>query len=260
MSEIIAAADPPAGDSLVKVDVYRACAVVPTYNNPMTIGRVARALREYVEAVFIVDDGGDAEAQAALGAIEGEDGIFVRRRGQNGGKGAAVKDGLRWAFAEGYTHALQVDADGQHDLADAPRLLEASRRRPEALVLAQPVFDESAPRARRWGRKISIFWVWLETLGKPGHIADPLCGFRVYPLAEAVAAGATGDRMDFDPEIAVRLVWRRLPVINLTTSVRYVPEEEGGISHYRAFWDNVAISLLHTKLCILRFTGLWRWF
>lgn len=239
---------------------YRVCAVVPTYNNPVTVGRVVRALLEHVPAVFVVDDAGDNAAQAALAEVAEIPGAFVRRRPSNGGKGAAVKDGLRWALSEGYTHALQVDADGQHDLGDAPKLLDASRSDPRALVLGQPVFDESAPRARRWGRKISIFWVWFETLGKPGKIADPLCGYRVYPLGPAVASGASGDRMDFDPEIAVRLVWRRLPVVNVPTKVRYVPEEEGGVSHYRAFWDNLLISLVHTKLCILRYTGLWRFF
>lgn len=241
-------------------DEVRPCAVVPTYNNPVTIERVVRGLLEHVTAVFVVDDAGDEAAQAALVNVAAIDGAHVRRRGKNGGKGAAVKDGLRWALGEGYTHALQVDADGQHDLADVPKLLAASAESPTALVLGRPLFDESAPRARRWGRQISVFWVWLETLGKPGKIKDPLCGFRVYPLEAAVASGASGERMDFDPEIAVRLVWKRLPVVNVPTKVRYVPAEEGGISHYRAFWDNVAISVLHAKLCILRYSGLWRWF
>lgn len=239
---------------------HHVCVVIPTYNNPMTIGRVVREVRKVVKDVFVIDDHGDDEAQRAVAEVTDLDGVRVIRRAVNGGKGAAVKDGLREALREGFSHAVQVDADGQHDLGDLDKLISASASDPDALVLGRPVFDASAPRARRWGRKISIFWVWLETLGKPGKIADPLCGYRVYPLEDAVQCGARGDRMDFDPEIAVRLVWRGLVVLNVDTAVRYVSAEEGGVSHYRAFWDNVLVSVLHAKLCILRYTGLWRWF
>ncbi len=238
---------------------WRPCVVIPTYDNPMTIERVVAGVQAHVHDVFVVDDAGGPEAQAALERLKSVAGVRVRHRAENGGKGAAVKDGLHAALAEGFTHALQVDADGQHALEDAPRLLAASRERPEALVLGRPVFDASAPKARLWGRKVSVFWVWLETLGKPGKIADPLCGFRVYPLEAAVAAQARGDRMDFDPEIAVRMVWMGLPVVNVDTKVRYVPPEEGGISHYRAFRDNVLVSLIHARLTIVRYLGLRRW-
>jgi len=239
---------------------WRPCVVIPTYDNPQTIERVVDEVREHVSDVFVVDDGGGPEAKAALERLKAAEGVRVHHREVNGGKGAAVKDGLRLGLAEGFTHALQVDADGQHALEDAPKLLAASRANPDALVLGKPVFDASAPKARLWGRKVSVFWVWLETLGKRGKIEDPLCGFRVYPLEPAVACGARGDRMDFDPEIAVRMVWMGLAVVNVETQVRYVPEEEGGISHYRAFWDNVLVSLLHARLTIVRYLGLSRWF
>jgi glycosyltransferase involved in cell wall biosynthesis len=238
---------------------WRPCVVIPTYDNPQTIERVVAEAQAHVHDVFVVDDAGGPEAKEALERLKSVAGVRVHHREENGGKGAAVKDGLRLALAEGFTHALQVDADGQHALEDAPMLLGASRSHPDALVLGKPVFDESAPKARLWGRKVSVFWVWLETLGKRGRIEDPLCGFRVYPLEAAVAVRARGDRMDFDPEIAVRLVWMGLEVINVETRVRYVPEEEGGISHYRAFWDNLLVSLLHARLTIVRYLGLSRW-
>lgn len=235
--------------------------MVPTYNNPLTIERVVCALLEHLPAVFVVDDGGNTEAQAALEKVAAIDGAVVHHHEQNGGKGAAVKTGLRLAHDAGYTHALQVDADGQHDFGDLPRFIDACEKSPNALILGRPTFDKSAPAARKAGRKVSIFWVHIETLFRKGRIADPLCGYRVYPLAQGVpAAEKCGDRMDFDPEVAVRLVWRGLDVVNLDTKVRYLDEEEGGVSHFRGFWDTLHISWLHTKLCFLRFSGLWRWF
>ena len=115
-------------------------------------------------------------------------------------------------------------------------------------MLGQPLFDASIPAARRYGRQISVFWAAVETFGR--EIGDPLCGFRVYPIEQALAADARGDRMDFDPEIAVRMVWRAVPVRKLATRVRYIPAAEGGVSHFQGFWDNVRISAIHTRLVI----------
>ena len=234
----------------------RYCVVIPTYDNAATIGSVVDQVRPYLSDIIVVDDGSGPELKAALKQL---DDVDIVHRAANGGKGAAVKSGLRRAHELGFTHALQVDADGQHNLQDIPKMLEASREQPRALILGRPVFDESAPKARLWGRKISVFWVRLETIFCEATIEDPLCGFRVYPVDKALAANARGDRMDFDPEIAVRMVWLNVPVRNIATSVRYVSEEEGGVSHFRAFRDNVLISLLHARLCIVRMMGLWRW-
>ncbi len=234
----------------------RACAVVPTFDNPLTVERVVEAVGRHVP-VLVVDDGSAAPARAVLDALAARGVATVLRHDRNRGKGAAVKTGLAAARERGFTHALQVDADGQHDLADVPRFLEAARDAPEALVLGEPVFDASVPAGRLRGRKVSIFWTTLETGGRV--IADPLCGFRVYPVEAALRAGARGDRMEFDAEIAVRMVWGGSPVVNLPTRVRYLAPEEGGVSHFRMFQDNVRISWSHTRLCtlgILRLAGL----
>jgi len=232
----------------------RVCAVVPTYDNPRTIRAVVEGLRDVVEDVFVVDDGSAARGREAVAALGQEGLAHVTHRAQNGGKGAAVKTGLMAARDAGFSHALQVDADLQHDLGDAPKLLEAARANPEALVLGDPRYDESAPTARRVGRRITTFWIRMET-GR-GVIGDAMCGFRVYPIAAALAAAPRGDAMDFDPEIAVRMVWSGAPVINIPTHVRYVDEAEGGVSHFRVFWDNVWISAMHTRLMFRKVMGL----
>jgi len=225
---------------------FRPCIVVPTYDNPATIAAVVERARQHLPHVVVVDDGSGPEARARIDAL-GQAGLaHVERRAQNGGKGAAVKQGLRAARALGYTHALQVDADGQHDLDDIPRFLEAARRAPDSLVLGQPLFDASIPAARRYGRQVSVFWAAVETFGR--HVGDPLCGYRVYPIERALAVRARGDRMDFDPEVAVRMVWAGVPVQKLETRVRYLSRADGGVSHFDALWDNVRISLIHTRL------------
>lgn len=232
-----------------------ACAVVPTYDNPLTIERTVEALRAHLPVV-VVDDASRPPAREVIAALGRAGRARVVRLPANQGKGGAVLAGLRAARRLGFTHALQVDADGQHDLADVPRFLAAARARPEALVLGAPVFDASAPRARLAGRKLTVAFVHLETGGRA--IADPMCGFRVYPLGATLRLLSPGRRMDFDIEVAVRLVWRGTPVVNLATRVRYLPREEGGVSHFRALADNVRISWMHTRLCTGAFLRLLR--
>lgn len=226
------------------------CILIPTYDNPATIGLVVRRVREWVSDVVVIDDGSGPEGRKAVEALRELPGVHVRHRAVNGGKGAAVKDGFAFALELGFTHALQVDADGQHALEDIPRFVETAKANPEALILGQPKFDASVPKGRLYGRKITTFCTHLETGGRRA-IADPMCGFRVYPLADALAAKARGNAMDFDIEIAVRLAWRRIPIKNLETHVRYVPREEGGVSHFRLFRDNVLISWAHFRLLTL---------
>ncbi|HVP66843.1 MAG TPA: glycosyltransferase family 2 protein [Anaeromyxobacteraceae bacterium] len=228
---------------------FRACAVVPTYDNPRTVGAVVEELARHVPAVIVVDDGSGAEGRAAVDDLVSRGLAVLRRHERNRGKGAAVKTALVAARELGFTHALQVDADGQHDLKDVPRFLEAAKAAPGSVVLGEPVFDASVPPARLRGRKVSVFWTTLETGSR--IIRDPLCGFRVYPVEAALRAGARGNRMEFDPEIAVRLAWAGTPVLNLPTRVRYLAPEEGGVSHFRMFRDNAWISWGHTRLCTL---------
>jgi glycosyltransferase involved in cell wall biosynthesis len=225
---------------------FRPCVLVPTFDNPVTVRRVVERARGYVDDVVVVDDGSGAEGRAAVQSLARESLAHAVFRPRNGGKGAAVKTGFVAARDIGCTHAVQVDADDQHTIEDVPRFLDAARSDPGAMVLGAPIFDSAAPRSRRIGRKISQFWVNIETFGRV--IDDPLCGFRVYPLDLAIAVGARGNAMDFDPEIAVRMVWAGVRVINLGTRVRYVPAEEGGVSHFRMGRDNLLISWMHTRM------------
>ncbi len=233
------------------------CAIIPTYDNERTLEGVVRGVREHITDVIVVDDGSREPARAVLARLAAEGLVVAVYREQNGGKGAAVKTGLRKARELGFTHALQIDADGQHETADIPRLVAESEKRPEAVVLGQPVFDESAPRGRRIARQISVFWCAVETASF--RVGDPLCGFRIYPVEAALAASAWGDAMDFDPEIAVRLAWAGHPLVHVRTHVRYFSREAGGVSHYRGVRDTLLISWMHTRLCMLGLLRLFGW-
>ena len=228
---------------------FRACVLLPTFDNPRTIANVVHLVRQHVSDVVIVDDGSSEPARHIIAELGAQGLAHVVRRAANGGKGAAVKSGFRAAADLGYTHALQVDADGQHAVEDIPRFLQAAAENPECLVLGTPSFDASVPKARLYGRQLTVIWTHVETAGRV--IADPMCGFRVYPLSAALRCAPRANRMDFDPEIAVRMVWYGTRVLNLPTRVRYVPRDQGGVSHFQLVRDNVRITLMHTRLVCL---------
>lgn len=225
---------------------FRPCILIPTYDNPGTIRAVVLAVRALCADVVVIDDGSGEANRRAVEAL-GEEGLaIVFRRPKNGGKGAAVKTGFQVALDAGFTHALQVDADGQHELEDIRTFLDLGRADPAAVVLGQPIFDETAPTHRKILRRVTIFWTRREV--GDDRVGDPLCGFRLYPLAPALATRTPGDRMDFDPEIVVRLSWMGLRFVHVPTKVRYFSAAEGGVSHWRAFEDNWLIGKMHTRL------------
>lgn len=225
----------------------KVCILIPIYNNKDTIAAVVDQVRVFKLPILIVNDGSNVETQAVLERLVADD-VAVVNLAQNGGKGMAVKTGLIHAHRQGYSHALQIDADGQHQSEDIPKFLAAAEANPKALVLGRPVFSDDVPAARLHGRKLSVWLVWLQTLSRA--IADPLFGFRVYPLASAVNVidrFLIGNRMDFDPEIAVKLYWVGCPVVNIPSPVSY---PEGGLSSFRMVRDNIRISLMHTRLVL----------
>ena len=227
---------------------FSPCAVIPIYNHKDTIAATARALRAHGLPVLVVDDGSDAPTRAVLDALAAEEGIRLLRLPENQGKGRALTAGLLAAHEAGHTHALQIDADGQHDVADVPRFLAEAQADPRAMVCGKPVYDDSVPRARLYGRYVTHFFVWVETLSLA--IQDSMCGYRLYPLAPTraeIARKPLPARMDFDTEIAVRLYWRGVPVRNLPTRVIY---PENGLSHFRMWRDNLRISAMHTRLLL----------
>jgi polyprenyl-phospho-N-acetylgalactosaminyl synthase len=228
----------------------RPCAIVPTYDNGRTVRSVVETIREHDLEVIVVDDGSGTEGREACERIAADGLATVVHMRQNGGKGAACQAGFARARELGFTHALQIDADGQHDIDQIPTFLNAARERPEALILAFPVYDETAPPARKLGRWLTNFWVAVE-VGNWRAIRDAMIGFRVYPLAALAKLPAIGNRMEFDIEVAVLLVRSGCDTINLPVKVRYLAREEGGISHFRPLRDNLRFAWMHCRLCTI---------
>ena len=224
--------------------------LIPSYNpggllRPTVLGALAQWA-----PVWVVVDGSTDESLQVLQELQAEfPQLRVIQQPQNMGKGAAVLRGIEQAKAEGFTHALTMDSDGQHPAALIPQFMAASMARPQAMVLGQPVFGPEAPRIRVWGRKISNLWAGVETLGS--GVADSLYGFRIYPITPLIKVMHGQTRMrrfDFDPEAVVRLSWAGVPPVNLPAPVRYYQAGEGGVSHFKYLRDNTLLTWMHIRL------------
>ncbi len=224
--------------------------LIPSYNPGPRGYDTVRAARAAWRPVWVVVDGStDGTAEGLRRMAEADDGLRVFVLERNGGKGAALLHGLDAAAAAGFTHALTMDADGQHPAELIPAFVAASQAAPAAMILGKPVFDASAPRLRVNGRKVSNGWANLETLWS--GVGDSLYGFRVYPIAplrRIMHRQRWMRHFDFDPEAVVRMCWEGIRPINLPAPVRYFGRDEGGVSHFRYLRDNTLLTWMHTRL------------
>lgn len=233
----------------MNVVANRNCIVVPHFEHQLQLISFLPSVVALGYPIIIVDDGSTDAAYDRLNAFVGDfDRVELLRHDQNQGKGAAVQTGFRHALERGYTHAVQIDADGQHAIEDIPRMIHLMQVSPEALVTGLPVFDQSIPAVRYYGKKLTDWWVVLQTLSF--DIADSMCGFRGYPLISAVRIMDThsiGKGMDFDVEFIVHAYWMKMPIRYMQTRVNY---PAGGVSHFNYLRDNVVMTRMHFRLAL----------
>jgi len=228
---------------------FKVCAVIPVFNHHACLDQIVTALLTNRIPCILVDDGSDAGTKYTLKTITGRNPrVDCLTLPQNRGKGAAVMAGITRASERGFTHALQIDADGQHNLADIPAMLTLAHQHPRHLISGTPIYDNSIPAVRFYGRYLTHALVLLDTLSL--QLRDSMCGFRVYPIAPTLALSSQvriGQRMDFDTDIMTRLYWAGTESVFLPTRVHY-PQD--GISHFRMLSDNVRMAWLHIRLLL----------
>ena len=225
---------------------FHPCFIIPCYNHGHTVPEIIDALQTFAYPIIVVDDGSDAITKDILTQLSQNPLVEVITLPHNKGKGYAVMAAIKHAAKQNYSHAIQIDADGQHDLTAVNELLITAHQYSTALISGKPIYDDSVPKSRLYGRYITHFWVWIETLSFT--IKDSMCGFRCYPIDPIIHVlnhHNFSHRMEFDTEIMVRFYWNNGDIKFINTKVIY-PED--GISHFDALWDNLKISWMHTKL------------
>ena len=215
----------------------KACVVIPCYNHAATLGDVAHAAAAHLP-VIVVDDGSTEPVTVTAG-------VELIRFEQNQGKGAALRAAFERALAAGFTHAITMDADGQHAAEDVPKFLDAATREPGALLVGVRDFVVAgAPTRRRRSNQFSNFWVRVET---GARLADTQCGFRCYPLPATLALRVGAERYAYELEALVRAAWTGLALVPVPVGCTYQPEQLRR-SHFRPLVDTLRISWLNMKL------------
>ena len=224
--------------------------LIPTYNTgPKLRATVEGALAAWPRVLVVVDGSTDGSDAPLDDLARTHPGLSLLRLARNGGKGGAVLAGARQLASQGVTHALCLDADGQHPIDRIGPMMQLSQTNPGCTVMGRPIFGPEVPLERLKGRKLTIFWTDLETLGC--GLGDTLFGMRVYPVDGLLAAFAQtpfARGYDFDPEVAVRLCWLGHRPLQLDAPVRYFKKSEGGVSHFNYLRDNIKLTFLHFRL------------
>jgi len=242
--------------SVGKAGDHRFAVVIPTYNHGGRVAAVAREALALGWPVFVVDDGSTDDTVEKLRMVAG---LHVIRHAVNRGKGAALISGMRHA-AKVADYAIAMDADGQHDPADAHRLAAAAAVNRRVIVVGRREMAD-APWTSRKGRAFSNFWVRIS--GGP-KLADSQSGFRIYPLPETLDLGVVSRRYQFEVEVLAKAAWQGIGVVEVPISARYGADLPR-ISHFHPFVDFLrnfgAFSRLITRRVFtpaLWRTGSWR--
>jgi uncharacterized protein (DUF2062 family) len=221
---------------------FNPVAVAPTFNNARTLGVVVDGVLDLGLPLLVVNDGSTDETPGVLAARKG---ITVLTHSRNCGKAAALRSAFSAAMEMGFTHAVTLDTDGQHDPAEIPRLLGQARQSPQSLVLG--LRDESAPGypgKSRLGRRVSNLFIRMES---GVRVEDSQCGMRVYPLGLVRAVKTYAGRFGFETEIVTRAAWAGCEIVEVPVACRYLPPGER-VSHLRPWLDSFRAAGMHARL------------
>ena len=224
----------------------RICVVVPVFNHGQTVQHVVRRAKAQLP-VIAVNDGSTDETAKLLAA---ETGITVITFPANEGKAAALGAGFGRARELGFTHAITIDADGQHSTTELDAFAEACRREPEAFIIGvRDLKKEGAPRQRRFSNAFSTFWFRFET---GAALTDTQCGYRCYPLKALELLRVKAKRYAYELEVMVLAAWAGMPLVALPVTSDYrAPTSR--LSHFQPWRDTVQISRAHSRLAMLAF-------
>jgi len=225
------------------------CVLVPSYNNEGTIGQVVADVVARGLPVLVINDGStDGTPDRARDA-----GAAVIDHPHNQGKGQALLTGWQAAIDRGYTHAITIDADGQHRPEDLPVFLAGIEADPDALLVGdRPMHGPHVPRSSRIGRAISDFMlVAAAALELEGERPDTQCGYRSYPLRHVMTLPLRGRSFQMEMEVLVRAAWYRVRVKSVPIGVHY-PEKDERVTHFHKWSDNVRIVGIYTRLMLIR--------
>jgi glycosyltransferase involved in cell wall biosynthesis len=220
----------------------KACVIIPTYNNELTLEAVVKGVQTYCADVIVINDGATDASASILQKVAG---ITIVSYSPNKGKGFALRQGFKKALELGFDYAISIDSDGQHFADDLPVFIHALDANPQSLLIGERNMNQACvPGKSNFGRNFSNFWFWFETGTK---LNDTQSGYRLYPVRRLQNFTFFTRKFEFEIEVLVRAAWAGIPVKEVPVKVFYA-EPGKRISHFRPFKDFTRISILNTVL------------
>ncbi len=211
--------------------------LIPSYKPDERLPDLARALRDKGQQVVIVDDGSGAMYRALFDKAQ----LFAQvvTCAQNGGKGAALKTGLRYIrehFQPPYT-VTTADADGQHCLHDILNVTKTARKRSDALVIGCRAINRNMPPRNLMGNFITKIAFFLATGAFVRDTQTGLRGFshRLVPFMLSVS----GEHYEYELNVLMR--WARCNGPLTEVPIRTIYYGSNNLSHFRPVRDSVII-------------------
>ncbi|GHU68531.1 hypothetical protein FACS189413_05640 [Bacteroidia bacterium] len=224
------------------------CIIIPVYNSEELIAGVVKSVLQCAENLIVVNDGSTDGTMEKLVKFQKLNKFELISYEKNRGKGYALQQGFRRALKLGFTHAITMDADGQHLASDLEIMTKAAENQPNALIVGARKFDNpNMPQGNVFANNFSNFWFALQT-GQ--RLPDTQTGFRVYPLQKIGKMRLFTKRYEAELELLVRCAWCNIRLVSQPVNVYYPPVNER-FSHFRKGKDFFRISILNTVLCFL---------
>jgi len=219
------------------------CALIPVYNNASTIEDVVSRCRTVIEPdVFVVADGSTDESDE----IARKAGACIFTIPYNKGKGHAILHGLKELQFLGYSHAIVLDADGQHLPEDIPAIVDSVWENPDSIwVGVRKMTSDSVPPSSRRDRFFSNFWT---TLNGWQRCHDAQSGFRCYPIDKILDLKCLETGFAFEMEVLIRASWAGIRICHLEIEVIYSQNEQDRISFYDPVKDKRRDKWLNFKM------------
>ena len=230
-----------------KVDILKACVIIPTYNNAATLAAVIKDVAQYSNHIIVVNDG---STDNTVNIVQQFPAVQFISYVKNVGKGWALRKAFAYAAVKGYKYGITIDSDGQHFAKDLPAFINKLEEEPNAIIIgARNMGQASVPGGSSFGNKVSNFWFKVETgITSP----DTQSGFRLYPVEPLKKMHFITRKYEFEIEVLVRAAWKGVKVISVPVTVYYAPKEER-ISHFRPYKDFFRIGVLNTVLVLITF-------
>ncbi|OGM13505.1 hypothetical protein A3A76_03740 [Candidatus Woesebacteria bacterium RIFCSPLOWO2_01_FULL_39_23] len=193
--------------------------VIPTYNESKHIKKVLEGVKKTGYDIVVVDDGSTDNTNAIAKPY-----ATVIKHKVNLGKGAAMKSGASYAFANGAEAVIFIDSDGQHNPDDISKFIEKLEKGKCEVVFGVRRIARDVPVIRGMGNRIGIVLVYLLFGIK---VSDLLCGFRAITQAafKEIIWSSTGYAVE--TEMVVRCAKRNLKHCSVTVQTIYLDGVKG---------------------------------